>query len=126
VLTNGVCTNAGGQSITVTAPVAGRVIISGFIQLLAQHTNPNNDELDVFIGLSASDCSSQYSGGTVIPSAMPTANNYFFMQPLHGDFSVAAGSTTFFLNEKPASGAGFGTGPYAHNVSRMTATFVPN
>jgi len=118
---NGSCVNPGARSVSITAPVAGRVIISGQMVLEFNHATALTDEVDVYIGTaSATDCA-QLSGFMTVPSVLPIAT-YFYSVPLTGDFPVAATSTTtFFLNMR-----GFGNTGHVNFNNRLVATFIPN
>jgi hypothetical protein len=119
----GTCTNAGNLSATITAPVAGKVVVNVATSTSFPHTNTVANELDFYWGTTATACS---TAGTflAIPGALPSVS-YFCPVSATQMFSIAAGSTTtYFFNSIAAgtdtlavSGAGF---------AAVTATFIPN
>jgi hypothetical protein len=125
----GGCSNAGGTSITLTAPVAGRVVVRGKASLRIQHLMGSSDEIWTAVGDSPTDCPSDFGHALVvtrIPSALPTfesagGNLMIQAEPVRV-FDVAAGEHTFYLNFAQLTGAGNDDATYR----AMEATFHPN
>jgi hypothetical protein len=125
----GGCSNAGGTSITLTAPVAGRVVVRGKASLRIQHVTGSSDEIWTAVGDSPTDCPSDFGHALVvtrIPSALPTfesagGNLMIQAEPVRV-FDVAAGEHTFYLNFVQLTGAGNDDATYR----AMEATFHPN
>lgn len=118
------CTNYLGGTITVTAPpgVAGNVLVRADAQFNASHFTGTDDYWQIFIGTTATSCSTSSTGTmqTQVPAALPSSQYYLTMS-VSGVFPVAAGSTTtFFLNGRAFSG----TGIYFY-YGAMDAIFVP-
>ena len=85
--------------MTITAPSAGTVIVQANAVIQMPHTSGTSDQLQVWIGASATDCSGVYD--RVIwetPSALPTYPAVQRTFTVRRAFPVAAGSSSFFLN----------------------------
>jgi hypothetical protein len=118
------CANSGGLNATITAPVAGKVVLNATVTVNVIHTTGNTAELDFAWGTSPVDCA---TGAQFIklPAAMPSSTEYFFPLADVHVFSVAAGTTTtfFFNSTRFVSG---GDGMTIRVGSKMTATFIPD
>ena len=117
------CSNAGGISVPITAPVAGRVLVQGLATVTIFHTNGVGDEVDLFVGQTATDCPPNYGqfGIAAAFPLVPTAT-WFYSLPVFGVFDVAAGNYAFFLNS--ISPVGCSVCQIRHGG--LTATFMPN
>ena len=117
------CTNAGGLSTTITAPVAGKVVVNTVTSTYIPHTAGVSNEVDFYWGTSPTACT---TSGTflAIPSTLP-AGGYFFPVGATQMFSVAGGSTTTFYFNSIKAGADTVT-VSAASYAAMTATFIPD
>jgi len=117
------CTNAGNLSSTVTAPVAGKVVLNVVTSTFINHTNGVQNEVDFYWGTSPTACTTAATF-LAIPTTLPTGG-YFFPVGATQMFSVAAGSTTtFYFNSQR-----FGTDTIAVSAAgfaAITATFIPD
>jgi hypothetical protein len=118
------CSNAGGLTVTVNAPVPGRVAVLARAILLINHTTGGPTQVHTSIGTSATECSTDfgYTSGLILPSAWPTMNNYATSELAFKTFDVPAGSRTFFLNSLQISGP---PGSFLAYLA-MEATFFPD
>jgi hypothetical protein len=118
------CSNAGDISVTITAPVAGRVLVQGLATVTFSHANGVGDEVDLFVGQTATDCPSTY-GQFGIAAVFPPLPNATFIHslPVFGVYDVTAGAHTFFLNSILVAG---GCSPCEIRHGGLTATFMPN
>jgi hypothetical protein len=127
----GSCTNSGGTQITVTAPVAGRIVVRGSASLRILHVTGTTDDIWTAIGSTPTECPPTDFGRSLIvtriPAALPTFNgasgNHLMVQvqPTRA-FDVAAGTYTFYLNFVQLNGGGDDDATYRS----LEATFHPN
>ncbi len=96
------CTNYSGGTISYTPPVSGNVKVGVDTDILVNHTTGTSDFANLFIGTTATDCSTSgnftFASVANVPSALPSAS-YQITVPVNRVFPVAAGTpVTFFLN----------------------------
>jgi len=119
------CGNYGAISLSVTAPVAGKVVVEATGDVRINHSNATTSEVDLFIGTSTSDCPGNYGHDSfmILASTLPSGASFFSI-PVRRVASVLAGSTTtFYLNSQTFGGAGH---LLAHGGIDITFTPDPN
>jgi hypothetical protein len=118
--TSGSCTNATGLSATVTAPVAGTIVLNAGATVQVGHTNGATTETDFWWGTSATACTT--TAGYVGMTAGAATAVYYHRFAATRSFAVGAGATvTYFLNTQQFGGTGLAGG-----TPVLTATFIPN
>ncbi len=120
------CTHYTNGEVTITAPVAGRVLVRADVILRVNHTTGTTDLLGLFIGTSATDCTSPvgYASLYEVPAANPTnASAPRSTHPVFAVFDVAAGTFTYYLNGIMSSGQDAGD---VFWFAGLEATFFPN
>jgi hypothetical protein len=119
------CTNITGLHTTVTAPVAGRIVVRANLSARINHGQGTADALRFLIGTSPTDCSGDFVFHFV-GAALPT-ELYGFGLPIAASFDVAPGTYTYYGNAFMETGAE--TADIANassNVSTIEATFYPD
>jgi hypothetical protein len=119
------CTHDTGATVTINAPVAGKVLVHANVQVYIQHVQGTNDWSRIYIGTSPTDCSlgAGYHHFVDVPAVAPTdADGYYPVVPILGFFNVSAGTQTFYINGQLMAGT---TDQY-FNWLGMSATFFPN
>ena len=118
------CTNYAGGSVTITAPVAGRVIVRANTELQWNHTVGTYDQVELFIGTTATDCTAApgFSTYPTVPASAPTGSDDYPWTNPFGVFTVTPGTKTFFLNGIRQAGST----TVNFYWSGMEAIFVPN
>ena len=88
------------------------------------HTNGTSDEVDTYIGTTATDCRGSYGedAGNVLPAGLPTVSGWFITNTASRPFTVTAGTNTFFLNTIQFGGATTNAFYYGY----IQAIFYPN
>lgn len=112
-------------SVTVNAPVAGTVNAIGKTLLTVSHTGGVYDEVDLFVEMGSSTCTSTDSGLSFEALPVSNAEPTGIFHPngvVMKTFSVPAGSTTFYLSAKQTAGSGAGF----TDTLGLSATFNPN
>jgi len=117
------CTNAGGLSTTVTAPVSGTVVLDVSASHSFSHTAGTADTTNFYFGTTATSCTDP-AGFLSLSDTVPSG---FYGDKISArrTYGVAAGSTTtFFFNVLGQGDVGndfiSAFGPI------MTATFIPD
>jgi hypothetical protein len=117
-----ICTNYAGGQISVTAPVAGRIVVRSTAWVQNFHTTGTTDNANITIGATVSDCGGAF--GFLVrpetPSALPSATYQWWASPFR-EFVVAAGTYTYYLN-----GSASAVGKARFWFAAMEATFFPN
>jgi len=126
----GSCTNSGGTQITVTAPVAGRIVVRGSASLRILHVTGTTDDIWTAIGSTPTECPPTDFGRSLIvtriPAVLPTFNGasgnlMVQVQPTR-TFDVGPGTYTYYLNFVQLAGGGDDDATYRS----LEATFHPN
>lgn len=121
---NGICFNI--ASVTVNAPAAGQVTILGHATLETDKGFFSTDGFvdgSVFVDTTPSTCVG-FEGRTFLPAAL-TDGSYQFTVPLTGQFTVSAGSNTFYVGKRTTATATAANGVF--NVdTRVTAIYIPD
>jgi hypothetical protein len=114
-----------GASVTINAPSAGTVVVSGLAQINIDHTTATADLVTGVVDETAGDCFTGHGADQSvvrIPAALPTDANYRAPMPLHGSFAVTAGQHTYTLDYYSSVGAG----PNDQVIGdTLTANFYP-
>lgn len=116
------CSGYPNLSITVAAPVAGKVALRGNVQVQYSHTNGTAPSAAVYIGTSSNDCNALF-GYSVIHQAVsgePSGTYYPWLTPI-GEFSVSAGTHTYYLTAFASVAS-----KYHFWWGAMEATFFPD
>jgi hypothetical protein len=123
-LPNNVCSNTGGTQVTVVAAVAGRITVQAKGLLVVSHVNGVEDQVNAYIGTSATDCPSNDGLGDIIriPAPLPNLLNWTMATHSLRVFDVAPGTHTYFLNHWQLRGSGND----AFVDGWLVATFHPN
>jgi len=120
------CTNYADGSITVVAPVAGRVLLHADAWVIIDHTAGVRDFLEVYIGTSPTDCAYYMNGGyptaTSVEAAEPTMYKTTTVPITKAWGLFSPGTYTFYLNGIMSSGQSSGDYFFYANLS---ATFIP-
>jgi len=116
------CTNYSGGSITVTAPVAGKITVRANVDIRLNQVNGTFSEVDVGIGTTSTDCSFSfgYAEFAFLPAAAPTGSYHQWLHPSL-EIPVAPGTYTYYLNARAlgSTGSSFFWGA-------LEATFIAN
>jgi hypothetical protein len=115
------CTSVGASAVPVNAPVAGRVVVRGAVQVSLSHADSVPERLTVGVSDSLTDCPSHAS--YEIPASAPITS-YSTNLALFATFAVTAGAHTYYLNAVTEQG-----GPtYGANVffAQLEYVFYPN
>jgi len=118
------CTNYENSKLTIDAPSAGTVVISANAWLVTDHTIGNNDQVNIYIGESPTECNNAslgFSTAISMPSTEPTWSFGFRTLPVSAVFPVTAGTTSFYMN-----GVENGSDTQQFYFEGMTAVFYPN
>jgi hypothetical protein len=117
------CSNYAAANITITAPVAGKVLVRANLGVTLSHTTGSQNDLYANLASTATDCVQAYGYRNywVLSSPEPTGT-YYQMIPLSNIFTVAAGANTFYLNAQHTGG----TGTHSFQFAGVDATFIPN
>jgi hypothetical protein len=118
------CTNTGAAQVTVTAPVAGQIVVEGRAIYAINHMTGTQDHINTFIGTSATDCEPDYGLADVltVPPEDPTAPNVNRSAHARRVFDVAPGTYTYYLNPRGVTGGGNDR----INHASLIATFHPD
>lgn len=116
------CGNYGGLSVTVTAPVAGSVVLTAALTLYVDHVGGLPSYFTAKWGTAPTTCS--YSAASVtLPSDLPTGT-YASGSSATRRFTISSGSTvTYYLNSYDSSSGG---SIQVLVSSALTAVFVPD
>ena len=117
------CTNYSGGTITVTAPVAGKIVVNANVVLILNHVTGTASQAEISIGTTATSCPAVtgYDVYAYLPSVItPSAGHHVWLRPFK-EFSVAAGTYTYYLNGLTYSGSG-----HVFWFAGLEATFIPN
>ena len=116
------CTNYSGGTITVTAPVAGRIAVRANVDVYLNHVSGTYSLVDVTLGTTATDCAGVwgYDESAHMPAEAPTSVYWQWVHPSK-EFSVAAGTYTYYINGFPTHGTG-----HQFWWGALEATFIPN
>lgn len=100
------CINYSGASVTITAPFSGTIVVEANVWVKINHTTGTTDEVQLMIGTNSTDCASPaYNNADwQIPSALPTTGQWSNTFTVRREFTVAAGTYTYFLNGNMISG----------------------
>ncbi len=118
----GTCTNYAGGTITVTAPVAGRIAVRANVDVWLAHVSGTPSEAPVMIGTTSTDCPTDAWGFdefAFMPAEAPTATYHQWVHPSK-EFSVAAGTHTYYINGILTYGTG-----HLFYWGALEATFMP-
>ena len=87
------------MSVAVTAPVAGRILVSAHNQVQASHVTGTGGYYYFGIATTISNCSFTMGEGIYLnyPAALPTAT-YYGADTVFNVFDVTAGTYTYYLN----------------------------
>ena len=118
------CTNVAGLQTTITAPLAGKIVVRATLSARISHTQGTEDGLRFQIGTTLNDCA-RNSVFHSVPAALPSAS-YQFGLPIADSFNVAPGTYTYYGNAFMEVGADpsdvvGGTS----NVGTIEAAFYP-
>ena len=119
------CTHYAGAEVTITAPVAGRIVVQAESWFRFSHAAGVNDTLLVNIGPTATDCT--FSSGSTMAHYVPpewptiTPRSGQVTVPLRREFVVAPGTYTYYLNATSAPATAF-----QFWYAGLTATFHPD
>jgi hypothetical protein len=120
------CTNYADGVITVVAPVAGRVLLHAEAWVIIDHTAGVKDFLEVYIGISPTDCAFWANGGyptaTSVEAVEPTMFKTTTVPITKAWGLFSPGTYTFYLNGAMSSGQSPGDSFFYANLS---ATFIP-
>jgi hypothetical protein len=102
------CANTGATTVTITAPVAGRVVVHGRAIYTFNHTVGGTDHINTFIGTSPTDCEPDYGlvDVTTVSAEYPTSTVITRTANATRVFEVAAGTHIYYLNPRQAQGGG--------------------
>ncbi len=116
------CTAYSGGTITVTAPVAGKIAVRANVDIILNHVNVTDSQAYVNIGTAPTDCGFElgYGEDAWLPGAAPGGSYHQWLHPSR-EFSVTAGTYTYYVTGIIISGTGHTIFPGA-----MEATFIPN
>jgi hypothetical protein len=110
-------------SVTVNAPVAGRVVVRGTANIALAHVMGTSDSVFTYIGTTAVDCPADSGRARIVTgvgSASPTMTLTVTTNPVRV-FDVTPGSYTYFLNLDQTAGTG-----NDFIAASIEATFHPN
>jgi hypothetical protein len=120
------CTHVGGSSLSLTAPVPGKVVVRAVAPISLEHGQGVTDVILVGIGQTETDCAfgSQGIGRFSVASPLPS-HGYQVAVPASATFEVTAGTHSFHLNAYMFQGVG-GTDVIFGDTASLEATFHPN
>jgi Collagen triple helix repeat (20 copies) len=97
-----------GATVTINAPSAGTVVVSGLAQININHAAGTVDFVTGVIQEPGGNCSADHSADMSvlrIPSALATDATYRAPMPLHGSFAVTPGPHTYTTGYYSSLGA---------------------
>jgi hypothetical protein len=94
------CVNYAPAQVTINAPGAGTIFVTGNAQMILFHTTGTTDEFQIAIGTSPTDCGDFYSDVTwSTPAALPSFSYSYQSFTATRAFQVSsAGQYTYYLN----------------------------
>ncbi len=116
------CTTYTGGTISVTAPVAGKIAVRAGVEIMLNHVNPTTSWVDVGIGTTPTDCDDLNGDAErAFVSGSAATNSYSVWLHPSREFAVGSGPHTYYLTGKTLIGAG-----HFFNYGRIEATFIPD
>jgi hypothetical protein len=127
----GGCTNYSNGEVTITVPRSGKITVNAqAVMRLSSHTFGDDDEMRIYIGDSATDCTSSDGAQGYRATRWEVARGHASWangqdentMSVSRTFTVTPGTHTYYLNGERNDGTGTGGFWYA----AMQATFYPN
>jgi hypothetical protein len=119
------CQNYANAAVTVTAASSGTVLVTANSRMKITHVAGTRDELQLGIGTTTTSCGSSYDTMYYTwPPDLPSFSSEDMTFTVMQNFSVSAGTYTYYLNGRMASGYAASTDNFW--FADLHAVFIPD